>query len=126
MTNIAQVTANSETVEQLRHHLTARIIPAELHDRVISAVQAAGLLGTSASKQMHAASTGSRLEQIAAAAETPSGAAKLALACGELRRIGISLEDATNATQLHAALKGHPPERRMVTKSILAAARIID
>ncbi len=120
------VTASAEVVEKLRHHLTTMNVPADYHDRVISAVTASGLIGASGSKMHAAASTGSRLDQIAAAGETPEGAAKLRLALGELRRIGLSLEDATNATQLHAALKGRPPEQRMVTKSILAAAKIID
>ncbi len=133
--NIQNVIAgNAETTERLRRHLDVANVPHEWHDRVIAACQACGLLASSGSKEVNAAassgsrltSPGSRLDQIAAAGETPSGAAKLALALGELRRIGISLEDATNATQLHAALKGRPPEQRMVTKSILAAAKIID
>jgi hypothetical protein len=118
--------ANAETTERLRRHLGVANVPHEWHDRVITACQACGLLASSASKEVNAAaSTGGRLEQIAAAAQTPAGVAKLQLAMGELNRLGISLETAVDTTALHAALKGYPPERRMQVKAILAAAKII-
>ncbi len=109
---------------KLRKALVEAGVPAELHDRVVDAVDGQQLFPSA--HTLHASGTDGRLAKIAAAAETPAGAAKLQLATGELNRLGISLETALDKTALQNALKAYPPERRMTTKAILAAAKIID
>ncbi len=103
-------------------------MPHEWHDRVIAACQACGLLASSASnKDVHASSTGSRLDKIAAAAETPEGKAKLQLAMGQLRRLGLSLENALDYKTLNDAIRGlGDVSDRFRARAILHAACICD
>ncbi len=109
---------------RLRKALVDAGVPAALHDKVVDSVDAQGLFPSA--HTLHASGSDSRLAKIEASAQTPGGVAKLQLAMGELRRLGISLETAMDTTALHNALKGYAPERRMTTKAILAAAKIID
>ena len=128
MINIQQVTANAETTERLRRHLDVANVPHEWHDRVIAACQACGLLASSGSKEVNAsASTGSRLDKIAAAAETPEGKAKLQLAMGQLRRLGLSLENALDYKTLNDAIRGlGEVSDRFRARAVLHAAGICD
>ncbi len=113
-----------QTETKLRKALVEAGVPAELHDKVVDAVD--GQQHVPSAHTLHASGTDGRLAKIAAAAETPAGAAKLKNALGELNRIGISLETAIDKTALNNALKGYDPQRRMVVKAALASAAIID
>jgi len=131
MLKIGQVEAakrDENVVNKLRKALTAAGIPSESHERVISACEAESLFPAVYSGSELHASSDDRAARIEAALADPNKLPAIRFALGELRRLGVSIEAATDVAALNKAMTDQnlSAERRMGIKTALARAGIID